>query len=454
MKKFLAILLAIAVALSIGLIGCGGTPSEQEEEEEAPTAVLLGTTLPITGIFAGFGEQGFGMRKAVDDQNALGGMYLSKWDVTVDVELIIKDNQSDFSQVLPLSQDLVLTSKVNALISPDAPTDLHDPTSVVANQYGVPQIICGGPFEPWYHGMHEGESWPFTWFAGFAIGEPQPAPRNVPGYTMVDTWFMYMEDVGAQTNTNGIVGVFASSDSDGIGWYNTFPDLLTSHNYTVADVNGLFPMDLPQDFTSIIQGWKDAGVEIIWGNCPGAHFGALWSQCYEAGFRPKIALAARAALFPVDVESWGTNPPLGWGVGCEIWWSPTYSADDGFTGIGTRTAASLAADWAAETGDPLNRSIGSGYAGAQVMLDAIHRAGDVDGAAINAALATTDLNTLKGWVNFDPVTHFSACPLSFGQWFYDPENAAEPFTQYITASALDFIPVERDPIFPINTLFS
>jgi branched-chain amino acid transport system substrate-binding protein len=453
-KKFLAILLAIAVALSIGLIGCGGTPSEQEEEEEAPTAVLLGTTLPITGIFAGFGEQGFGMRKAVDDQNALGGMYLSKWDVTVDVELIIKDNQSDFSQVLPLSQDLVLTSKVNALISPDAPTDLHDPTSVVANQYGVPQIICGGPFEPWYHGMHEGESWPFTWFAGFAIGEPQPAPRNVPGYTMVDTWFLYMEDVGAQTNTNGIVGVFASSDSDGIGWYNTFPDLLTSHNYTVADVNGLFPMDLPQDFTSIIQGWKDAGVEIIWGNCPGAHFGALWSQCYEAGFRPKIALAARAALFPVDVESWGTNPPLGWGVGCEIWWSPTYSADDGFTGIGTRTAASLAADWAAETGDPLNRSIGSGYAGAQVMLDAIHRAGDVDGAAINAALATTDLNTLKGWVNFDPVTHFSACPLSFGQWFYDPENAAEPFTQYITASALDFIPVERDPIFPINTLFS
>ena len=195
-------------------------------------------------------------------------------------------------------------------------------------------------------------------------------------------------------------------------------------------------------------------MEIIWGNCPGAHFGALWSQCYEAGFRPKIALAARAALFPVDVESWGTNPPLGWGVGCEIWWSPTYSADDGFTGIGTRTAASLAADWAAETGDPLNRSIGSGYAGAQVMLDAIHRAGDVDGAAINAALATTDLNTLKGWVNFDPVTHFSACPLSFGQWFYDPENAAEPFTQYITASALDFIPVERDPIFPINTLFS
>jgi branched-chain amino acid transport system substrate-binding protein len=453
MKKFLAILLAVALALSVGLIGCGGG-EQQEEEEEGPTEVVLGATLPVTGIFAGFGEQGFGMQKAVDDINDEGGIYLSEWDKTVPVRLVIKDNQSDFAQVSQLSKDLVLTDKVTALLSPDAPTDLHDPTSVVANQYGVPQIICGGPFEPWYHGMHEGEDWPYTWFAGFAIGEPQPAPRNVPGYTMVDTWFGYMDEVGAKTNTNGIVGVFASSDADGIGWYNTFPGLLTDAGYTVADVNGLFPMDLPQDFSSIIQGWIDADVEILWGNCPGAHFGALWSQCYEAGFRPKICLAARAALFPVDVESWGTTPPLGWGVGCEIWWSPTYEAVDGFVGIGGRTAASLAADWAAETGEPLNRGIGHGYLGAQVMLDAIKRAGDVDPDAINAALIETDLDTISGWVNFDPVTHFSADPLSFGQWVYDPENAAEPFRQYITNSALDFIPVERDPIFPIDTLFS
>ncbi|MDH4270326.1 MAG: ABC transporter substrate-binding protein, partial [Dehalococcoidia bacterium] len=270
MKKFLAILLAVALALSIGLIGCGGGEQE-EEEEEGPTEVLLGATLPETGMFAGFGEQGWGMQKAVDDQNAEGGIYLSEWDKTVPVRLVIKDNQSDFAQVSQLSKDLVLTDKVTALLSPDAPTDLHDPTSVVANQYHVPQIICGGPFEPWYHGMHEGEDWPYTWFAGFAIGEPQPAPRNVPGYTMVDTWFGYMDEVGAKTNTNGIVGVFASSDADGIGWYNTFPGLLTGNGYTVADVNGLFPMDLPQDFSSIIQGWKDTGVEILWGNCPGAH---------------------------------------------------------------------------------------------------------------------------------------------------------------------------------------
>jgi branched-chain amino acid transport system substrate-binding protein len=451
MRKSVVIPVIIVVVIIAVVAAVLNWPRDQNGE--VPTEVRLGATLPETGIFAGFGEQGYGMQKAVDDINDEGGIYLSEWDVTVPVRLIIKDNQSDFAQVGPFSTDLVVTQEVHGLLSPNAPTDLHDPTSVVANQYGVPQIICGGPFEPWYNGMRSQEDWPFTWFAGFAIGAPQPAPRNVPGYTMVDTWFMFMDEVGALNNTNKIAGVFASSDADGIGWYATFPGLMTNYGMTVVGVEdeiGLFPMDLPQDFTSTIQAWEDAGVEILWGNCPGAHFQALWSQCYEAGFRPKICLAARAALFPVDVIGWGTTPPLGWGIGTEVWWSPSYEAADGFVGIGGRTAASLAADWATETGDPLNRSIGSGYMAAQVMLDAIERAGDVDGGVINAALAETDLDTISGWVKFDSTTHFSAVPLSFGQWFYNEGNEDEPFTLYNVASALDFIPEERDPIFPID----
>jgi len=138
-------------------------------------------------------------------------------------------------------------------------------------------------------------------------------------------------------------------------------------------------------------------------------------------------------------------------VAIEVLWSPHYDAADGFVGIGNRTAASLAEDWYDETGQLLNRSIGTGYAEAQVMLNAIYEAGDVDGAAINAALAATDLDTINGWVSFGATTHFSAVPLSFGQWFYDdeaPEN--EWFTQYITNSALSIIEEEEAPIFPID----
>jgi len=451
LKKILFISLAVVLALSVGLIGCEG------EEPTAPTSVKLGATLPETGIFAGFGEQGFGMQKAVDDWNAeFGGMYLEDWDVTVPVTLTIKNNQSDSTQVGPQSTDLVVTDGVHALLSPNAPCDLHDPTTVVASDNEVPSIVAGGPFEPWYFGSQGGVAPDYTWFTGFAIGEPQPAPRDVPGYTMVDTWFMFMDEVDAKTETNKIVGVFASSDSDGTGWYEAFPGILTDAGYTVANVTGKFAMDPMPDFQNMVNQWQAANVTILWGNCPGAHFGVLWETCYAEGFRPKICLAARAALFPVDVNGMGDDPPLGWGVGCEIWWSPTYQVSDGFVGIGNRTAASLAEDWYDETGQLLNRSIGTGYAAAQVMLNAIHDAGDVDGDAINDALAATDLDTINGWVSFSPTTHFSAVPLSFGQWFYDDEAPEDEwFTQYITNSALSIIVEEEPPIFPIDeTLYS
>jgi len=423
---------------------------ELEQEEETPTEVLLGATLPVTGIFAVWGQQEFGMQKAVDDQNDLGGIYLSEWDVTVPVRLIIKDNESDLAKVGPLSTDLVVTDKVHALISPMVPAEMHDPMSVVANEYGVPQIVCGGPFEPWYIGSQGGVAPDYSWFSGFAIGTPSAPPRDVPGYTLVDACFACMDRVNVRANTNMIAGAFGSNDADGIGWYNEFPGLMEDYGMTVVGVEeelGRFPMDTT-DFTSIIEAWKAAGAEIIWGNCLGSYLGMLLSQCYEEGFQPKIVLAQRAVLFPLDVISWGTEPPLGWGVGTEVWWSPSYAVADGFVGIGGRTAASLAQDWATQTGEPLNPFIGPGYMGAQVMLHAIEVAGDVDPDAINEALAETDLHTINGWVKFDPVTHFSPQPISFGQWFYDEENKDEPFTLYIVASALEFIPAEADPIFP------
>jgi branched-chain amino acid transport system substrate-binding protein len=446
MKKLLVILLAAVLVVAFAIPGCDGA------EPTAPTSVKLGATLPETGIFAGFGEQGYGMQKAVDDWNdTYGGMELSEWDVTVPITLTIKDNQSDPNQVGPQSIDLVVTNGVHALLSPNAPCDLHDPTTVVASDHDVPSIIAGGPFEPWYFGS-QGEVTPdYTWFTGFAIGTPQPAPRDVPGYTMVDTWFMFMDEVDAKTETNKIVGLFASSDSDGTGWYAAFPGILEGEGYTVANVTGLFPMNTT-DYSSIVSGWIAANVTILWGNCPGAHFGDLIAECYTQNFEPKICLAARAALFPVDVISWGTTPPLGYGIGTEVWWQPHYEVSDGFVGIGNRTAASLAADWDADTGDPLNLSIGTGYAAAQVMLNAIYEAGDVDGDAINAALAATDLDTINGWVNFDPVTHFSAVPLSFGQWFYD--GGDPPFTLHIVASALSIIAEEEEPIFPLPDWWS
>ena len=219
---------------------------------------------------------------------------------------------------------------------------------------------------------------------------------------------------------------------------------MTDAGYTVDDTDGLFDIDTPV-YTTIVEGWIAGNVSIIWGNCPGPHFGELITACSTGGFHPEICLAARAALFPSDVEAWGTTPPFGYGVGTEIWWSPNYQVSDGFVGIGTRTATSRADEYTPQSGNqPLNRSIGTGYMAAQVMLQAIQDAGSVDGDDINDALAAINMDTICGEVYFESDTHFSAQPLSFGQWFYEGGE----FDLRIVASALSFIPEEDEPIYP------
>ena len=123
MRKSVVIPVIIVVVIIAVVVAVLNWPRDQNGE--VPTAVKLGATLPESGIFAGFGEQGWGMQKAVNDWNdTYGGMYLSEWDVTVPITLTIKDNQSDPNQVGPQSTELVVTNGVHGLLSPNAPCDL------------------------------------------------------------------------------------------------------------------------------------------------------------------------------------------------------------------------------------------------------------------------------------------------------------------------------------------
>ena len=74
MKKILFILLAVMLAISVGLIGCT-TPSQQEEEEEEPEEWELPVLLPLTGPIAGYGLMGqWSAEYAAEQINAAGGI--------------------------------------------------------------------------------------------------------------------------------------------------------------------------------------------------------------------------------------------------------------------------------------------------------------------------------------------------------------------------------------------
>jgi branched-chain amino acid transport system substrate-binding protein len=429
----------------IGL-GCMLIFSGSAQAKQAPKQIRIGVPAPLTGMYAGFGEGGvFGMKAAVEDAMKQGGVYVKEFDSTLPIRLVIVNTESDPLKAGTLAENLVIRDEVHLLAYGDQPPPMNASISTLADRYKIPFVCTTGPLEPWLAMRREVEGhWQYTWAAGlFALGTPAPPGdfRAGPGYTIADTWQAMLDLYGDKTNKKA--ALFASDDPDGIGWYAAYPGILSNLGYDVCGADkkvGLAPMETT-DFSSIITKWKDYGCEILWGNAPAPFVGTLLRQCSTLGFQPKMISIGRAPLFYEDVKSWGGDLPLG--VGCEVWWDPSFRDSPG---IGGTTPPSLAQRWTEKTGKRLNRNIGPGYSIIQVVIDAIERAGSLDGEKVNAALAKTDLMTVRHRVKFDE-NHFSRGPLVYGQW----QKTDKPWVWEcpVVFSKHDFIKATAAPIFPI-----
>ncbi len=430
------LIVTVLVLLLAALPACKGGP-------EAPSEIVLGSTVGLTGSGAGFGQGGaFGLQAAVDDINKLGGVYVKEYDKKLPVRLVILDNESDPVKAGTLAENLMVSEKVNFLVSPPQWPPFIAAMATVAERYTTPFVCFAGPFEPNNALREAAGPWNYTWESGFHIGAPfSPGDfRNAPGYTMMDVWFSFLDKYGGQTNKK--VAAFASDDPDGRGWYEAFSGALAAQGFDVLgakDELGIAPLDTT-DFTPMIKQWQDNNCELLVGNAPAPWFGTLWRQCYSQGYKPKVLIAEKAAMIYADVISWGGDLP--WGIAALVEWVPTIQAP----GIGDTTPISLDARWKAETGLPTHQLVGSGYCQAQILLDAIERAGTLDGDAVNAALAQTDMMTIRGRALYDEF-QFSGFPICLGQWF--KVDSPEVWDYKVIFSAHDFYPATAEPIFPL-----
>lgn len=318
-------------------------------------------------------------------------------------------------------------------------------TAVMADKYNIPGVYGVGPYESW-QGMKEsaGATWKNSWVYGFAIGTPFPPGdfrHNNPGYLMMSTWFGALGAYADKTNKK--VAAFGLDDADGRAWYMAFTGVAGEQGYDcyrAKEQFGIYPGGTT-DFTSLIQEWKKNGCEILWGNCPGPDYGILWRQARTMGFRPKMVFSTRAAVHYHDIAAWGGD--LAHGIGSEIFWDPSIR---GAVGIGDTTPRSLAERWLKETGEPLSQGIGWSYMGAQILFDAIERAGTLDPDAVNKVLSKTDMNTINGRAVFDP-TQFHRFGCQFGMWMKvdKPWKWEAP----IVFSYNDHYPATADMIFPM-----
>ncbi|MCI0698490.1 ABC transporter substrate-binding protein, partial [candidate division KSB1 bacterium] len=96
MKRSFLVTLLLVLTLILGLSAVGLNNSPTLAGDDGPETIRIGATIPLTGRYAGGGDQvQRGYQLAVDAINAEGGVYVEEYDRQIPLELIVLDDESD-----------------------------------------------------------------------------------------------------------------------------------------------------------------------------------------------------------------------------------------------------------------------------------------------------------------------------------------------------------------------
>ncbi|WP_176084656.1 ABC transporter substrate-binding protein [Martelella sp. HB161492] len=381
--------------------------------------VKLGFVSPRTGPLAGFAEADDYILEGVR-QRLEGG--IANNGKTYQVEIIVKDSQSNPNRAAEVASDLILDDEVDILLAAATP-DTVNPVADQAELNQVPCITTNCPWQPYYFGRGGTPTQGFEYTYHFFWG-------------LEDVINVFLAMWGASGVEKTVGGLFPN-DADGNAWGDAklgLPPALSGAGYTLVDPGRYQPMS--NDFTNQINLFKQAGCDIVTGNMIPPDFGTFWSQAAQQGFAPKIVTIGKALLFPSVINGLGAR---GNGLTCEVWWSPSHPFTSSLTG---ESAADLADGYTKATGRVWTQPIGYQHALFEVVANVIARAADLDDPmAIIDATVQTNLPTIVGQVNWSdgPVRNVTKTPLVGGQWQMQPDKSFD--LKIVTNAPAPEIPV-------------
>ncbi len=357
--------------------------------------IKIGFVTPATGPLALFGEtDGWSVSKIQE----LLKDGLQTPSGTYDVEILVRDGQSDPNRAAEVAGDLILNEGVH-LIVPASTTDTVSPVADQAELYECPCVSTGAPWQAIIFPRGGAEN-PFKWTYHFFWGLDEALN------TFVGLW--------DSLETNKKVGMLFPQNADGETWGNTeygLPVPTQKAGYEIT-VPGFF-QPRTNDYSAQITAFKEAGCDIVGGITYPDDFKTFVNQCAQQGYKPKAMTVAAALLFPGGTEALG---PLGDGMSSEVWWTPAFPFKSTLTGQVSRDIADA---WEAEQGRQWTQPLGYSHAIWEVALDILKRSSNpLDRTANRDAMVATNLDTLIGNVNFSggPHPNVSTTPIFGGQW--------------------------------------
>ena len=364
------------------------------------TAMKVGYVSPRTGPLAAFAEA---------DAFVLEGFKAAAKAQGLNIEVIVKDSQSNPNRAAEVAKELIVQNKVNLMLVASTP-ETTNPVATTCEAEDTPCISTVAPWQPWFIGQQSNPADPKSW-----------KPFNYAFH-----FFWGLEDVIAvytnmwqQIETNKSVGGLFPNDGDGNAWGDKtvgFPPVLEKLSYRLTDPGRY--QNLSDDFSAQINAFKSAQCQIVTGVVIPPDFTTFWSQAKQLGFTPKVASIGKALLFPQAVEALGK---AGHNLSTEVWWTPNHPFKSSLTG---QSSAELAVGFTKATGRPWTQPIGFAHALFELAVDVFKRANDpTDPETLAKTIAATKLDTIVGRIAWggDNLPPFAAknvakTPLVGGQW--------------------------------------
>lgn len=343
------------------------------------------------------------------------------------VEIVLKDNQSDPNRSIQVANDLVLRDKVDLMLVQDG--DASTPAGQLCDVHGIPMICTMAPWQAFLFSrngnVNKGFPFSFTFFWG--------ADDVVKNFIALWDGVKTSKAVGTLFVDNPPGQAFADP-------LRGMPPALRSAGY--KETSGGFFKVATDDFSNQVASFKNANDQIVSGFMFESHFATFWKQAQQAGYRPEVCTVAAAFLFPSALKALGA---AGNGMSTEVWWTPSFPFKSSLTG---QSAKELAADWEKSTGNQWTQPLGYAHALWEVGLAALKTAADpLDRKAVRDAVREMTIDTMVGKVDFkgSPIKSVAKTALAGGQWRRAADGSRFPFElQVVSNPDAKHIPVTAE----------
>jgi branched-chain amino acid transport system substrate-binding protein len=383
--------------------------------------ILIGRPNPATGPLAGFGEASpWADEQAIEAINKKGGIYIKEYGKKVPVKMKMLDTESNPTKAAELAHRLILNDKIDLMVVLHTP-DTVNPTTAVCERLKMPCVAADVPIEAWLSGG------PYHWsFATYWTVDDLTD-------SYISTWEMVAD------KTTKVIGMLFPNDPDGVTWSEMFHKKAPPLGYKMIDP-GRFPYGV-SDWTSTINDFKKAKVEIIAGVPIPPDFNTFWKQAHQMGFAPKICTVGRAMDFPGDAKALGGELALG--ITLELGWSEFHKYNSSLTG---ESAKDFCDAWEKKFKKYWNQFSGPKHAAWEIAYDVLNRAQTLDKETLRKTIAATDLKTIMGHVKFNE-QQYAPTPVVQCQWIKGKRFPWE--MEIINNRGIAEIPKTGDLVFPL-----